>query len=328
MSQVITLPALSQPIAIAEGVIHGAGTNFIEANTQLLDISDLREHHLIPVFIKDNQPTISQIDFIDTTWDVAQSIFGPSFSPPVIRVSHPIKNRIPDARHKAADDLEEWEKTIYYERMAFIAEFPSITWRVNGKELTLTVGGIKAYNLDNLKHYSTSGTQHFKVFIGFKVTVCTNLCVWTDGFSCNWQVRSLKELSIRIRDLFETFQADKQSQLMTLMDDYHLNERQFAQILGRARMYHALPPRMRREIPELLIPDSHVSTIAQEYYEDKHFCRLNDGSISLWNFYNLLTSAAKRSYIDAFLERNVNAGQFTMHLAEALSGGPQSWYLS
>lgn len=65
---------------------------------------------------------------------------------------------------------------------------------------------------------------------------------------------------------------------------------------------------------DTLFPDSHVATITQEYYDDTHFCRQDDGSINLWNFYNLLTSAGKRGYIDSFPERNVNAGQFVMHL--------------
>ena len=38
-----------------------------------------------------------------------------------IRLSHLIKGRIPEAKLKIAQDLEEYEKTLYYERMAFIS---------------------------------------------------------------------------------------------------------------------------------------------------------------------------------------------------------------
>ena len=97
-----------------------------------------------------------------------------------IRTSHPIKGRIYEARQKKASELLPGEKTIYYERMAFILTVPSLTKDISGQLLQLTVGGVKAYNLDNMN--SNKGSyEHFKLFIGFKNTVCTNLCVSTDG---------------------------------------------------------------------------------------------------------------------------------------------------
>jgi hypothetical protein len=40
----------------------------------------------------------------------------------------------------------------------------------------------------------------------------------------------------------------------------------------------------------------------------------------LWNVYNLFTGAVKSSYIDSYLERNVNAHTFTNSVSEALKG--------
>jgi hypothetical protein len=57
---------------------------------------------------------------------------------------------VPEAKDKAAKDLLEHEKTLYYERMAFIIEIPSIADDIDGNRLSLTIGGVKAYNLDNL----------------------------------------------------------------------------------------------------------------------------------------------------------------------------------
>ena len=43
---------------------------------------------------------------------------------PSIRVSHQIKGRVPSAIGKPVKELKENEKTIYYERMAFLIEIP------------------------------------------------------------------------------------------------------------------------------------------------------------------------------------------------------------
>ena len=150
---------------------------FIEANTEESNLQDIRDGHIIPVFIKDNEPLISHADFIDTTLDIVSNYYaGEKVLMPSVRVSHPIKGRIPEAKNKPASHLFENEKTIYFERMAFIIEVPSITDDIDGNTLSLTVGGVKAYNLDNL--YSKKGTdEHFKIFVGFKNRVCTNLSV-------------------------------------------------------------------------------------------------------------------------------------------------------
>src|SRR5690606_17969505 len=98
---------------------------FLEANTVAATLDEIREKHLIPVFAKDNQPVISQSDFISLTSDVVQHYFQHEIVlPPSIRISHPIKGRIPEAKDKPAHLLREEEKTIDYERMAFIVEIP------------------------------------------------------------------------------------------------------------------------------------------------------------------------------------------------------------
>src|SRR5580698_9288118 len=108
--------------------------------------------------------------------DLAQDFFiGETILSPNYRLSHPIKGRIPEAKTKPAHLLEEHEKTLYYERMAFVVEIPSIKDEVDGSALSLTIGGVKSYSQDNL--YGKKGSdEHFKIFIGFKNRVCTNLC--------------------------------------------------------------------------------------------------------------------------------------------------------
>ena len=57
----------------------------------------------------------------------------------------------------------------------------------------------------------------------------------------------------------------------------------------------------------MLFGDAQIGMIAKDYYQDKSFCRRGDGSICLWNVYNLFTGANKQSYVDTFLDRGVNA---------------------
>ncbi|WP_367916034.1 DUF3871 family protein, partial [Leadbetterella sp. DM7] len=156
---------------------------FIVANTSPMSLFELEHEHIIPVFVKDNEPVISHQDFINCVQEVSGQVFPhETILRPSIRVSHPIKGRIPEAKDKPAKELLEHEKTIYYERMAFVLEIPSISSTINGNKLNLTIGGIKAYNLDNL--YNRKGSdEHFKVFIGFQNKVCCNMCIWSDGYT-------------------------------------------------------------------------------------------------------------------------------------------------
>ena len=100
---------------------------FIEANTKEVTIQHLREECVVPVFSKDNEITISHPSFIETVWEAANQIFpNERIEEPAIRVSHVIKGRTPEAIHKPVKDLLESDKTIYYERMMFCFEIPTI----------------------------------------------------------------------------------------------------------------------------------------------------------------------------------------------------------
>ena len=109
---------------------------------------------------------------------------------------------------------------------------------------------------------------------------------------------------------------------------YSLTEHQFAQVLGKARLYQHLPNDIKSEIgvPFKLL-DTQVSAIADHYYNDVNFSKNADGSISLWNMYNLLTGANKSSYINDFADRSVNAFEFTNSLADALEYRKHNWFL-
>jgi Domain of unknown function, B. Theta Gene description (DUF3871) len=118
-----------------------------------------------------NEPLISHADFIDVTASITTHLFnGEHILKPDIRVSHAVMGRIPDAKDKPAHQLLDWEKTLYYQRMAFIIEVPSIQSEVDGNILSLTIGGVRSFADENLGSRNMCD-QHFKIFIGFKNTV-------------------------------------------------------------------------------------------------------------------------------------------------------------
>lgn len=309
------------------GLEDNANEHFMNSNTEVINLEELRNHCIIPVFSKDNESTISHSEFINTVSEIGSNFFsGERMLQPAIRVSHPIKGRIPEAMGKAVNELKDHEKTLYYERMAFIIEFPNIAETINGNRLSLTIGGVRAYNLENL--YSRKIEEHFKVFIGFKNWVCTNLCVSTDGLKKEIRVKSLSDLALEVYKLLADFKIEKQLNQLQLLGDYSLTEKQFAQLLGRSRMYQYLPLSVKKSIIPIPINDSQVSSIAREYYQDKSFCRNDNGDINLWKLYNLFTGANKSSYIDTFLDRGAGCSNFIQSIVTHLESGTNSWYIN
>ena len=319
-------PVVTSEVAI--GPATSSDNNFIHANTEIISEHELKSKCIIPVFNKDNESTISHPEFLEAVLYAAQSYFKrESFLQPAVRVSHPVKGRVPSAIGLPVDQLREDQKTVYFERMAFITEIPSIRETVNGNDLSLTIGGVRAYNLDNLNGKKTE--EHFKLFIGFKNKVCVNLCIWTDGFRSELKARSVTEIVQEAYSLFASYRPEQQLEKMTEFDNYYLTESQFAQLVGRSRLYQFLPPKVKKEIPETIpLMDSQVSTMARDYYSDKSFCRTSEGNINLWKLYNLMTGSLKSSYIDTWLDRNVASASFVEGVQRSLQTGTTHWFLS
>ena len=170
--------------------------------------------------------------------------------------------------------------------------------------------------------------MEFKVFIGFKNMVCCNLCISTDGYSASMKAMELTGLLRSALELFQGYNMDRHIQTMNAFQEYGMSEAQFAQFLGRARLYQYLPAQQKKAIPSLLMTDTQIGLVAKSYYDDEDFGRGNQQSLSMWNFYNLLTRANKSSYIDNFLDRSLNASQLTVGMCKALAGDPEySWFL-
>ena len=320
-----------QDIIDVEPVLSGREVKrlpFIEANTKEISMVHLKNECIVPVFSKDNEITISHPNFIETVWEAANRVFpNESIELPEIRVSHIIKGRTPEAIHKSVKDLLEEDKTIYYERMMFCFEIPSIHEDINGNRLNLTIGGVRAYNHENL--YSKKGMEKFKIFIGFKNMVCCNMCVSTDGFKSELKVMDVHSLFNAAIQLFQDYNASKHLYYMGAFKDSYMTEHQFAQFLGKSRLYQYLPPEQKKRLPQMLMTDTQIGIVAKSFYNDDNFSLPdNQGEISMWNVYNLLTGANKTSYIDNFLDRAYNATQLADGLNKALYGESEyTWFI-
>ena len=301
--------------------------NFIEANTTEVSLSHLQRECTIPVFAKDNECTISHFEFIDSAKEVIQDILQfKGVLKPDIRVSHVIKGRIPSAIAKPAQELLDEEKTIYYERCAFVIEIPEISEVINGNKLNLAIGGVRSYNQENL--FSKKSMEKFKVFIGFQNTVCTNLCISTDGLKEDLRVSSIMELKAKIYELINNYQKKEHLNNMERMFRYSLTETQFAHLVGKMKLFPYLSKEEKQTLFPLAMNDTQLNIVVKDYHTDAHFSKSEDGRINFWNFYNLLTEANKSTYIDSNLERNVNAFGYVNYLINAIENKNSNWFLN
>ena len=100
------------------------------------------------------------------------------------------------------------------------------------------------------------------MFIGFKNHVCTNLCISTDGFLEDLRVMSVPELFNRVFQLMTRFDAERQLNQLQRLSEYALTEHQFAQLIGRARLYNYLPQKQSEKLPgnkTIDIPIKHIN---------------------------------------------------------------------
>ena len=303
--------------------------NFIESNTNAITLEEL-SNNLIPTWA-DNSLTISHTNFIKTVRNAAVQVFG-NLTPVEIRTSHPIQGRRPEAIHKKQNELTENDKTIYYQRMAFISHVVGLSREVNGQIVNLTIGGVRNYADDQL--YRTATPQRFKVFVGWQVRVCSNLMLTCNGNSGVIQCLTEADVFQKAIELFTKFNPERENILTQLanLQTTRMTEQQFCNIIGRMRLYQALPVAEQHLLPPILLGDQAMNEATRGYFANPNFCkREGEDGISCWNFLQLMTEAVKSSYIDKFTDRNQNAVDITLGIQNALNGTDEegySWFLS
>ena len=300
--------------------------NFLEANTNAISLEELTEQCVVPTWAN-QELTISHQDFVSTVYDAACNVFaGETINTPEIRVSHVVKGRIPSALGKRSSELLECEKTQFYQRLAFAFTIPSLHECIDGQRLELCVGGVRNYSDLNL-YRANRGVEKFNVFIGWRMNICSNQVLTGEGVRLSLEVMSLHDLYKAVLDLFYNFNLENDIQLLQSLTQIRLTETLFAQIVGRMRLYQALPSYLQRKLPKLLITDSQINNVCRDYYNDPNFGHKNN-SISLFDMHNLLTAANKSSYINDYIQRGVNATDIIVGISKALQGDPEySWFL-
>ena len=309
-----------------EQILEPTSVNFLEANTNAITLEELAEQCVVPTWAN-QELTISHQDFISTVRDAACNAFaGETINTPDIRVSHIVRGRIPSALGKRSSELLESEKTQFYQRLAFAFTIPSLHECIDGQRLELCIGGVRNYSDLNL-YRTNRGMEKFTIFIGWRVNVCSNQVLTGDGVRLAIEVMSLHDLYKSVVDLFDSFNFEKDIQLLQTLTQTRLTETQFAQIVGRMRLYQALPSYQQRKVPKLLITDSQINNVWRDYYSNPNFGAKNS-TISMFDFHNLLTEANKSSYIDSYVQRGINATEVTVGICKALQGDSEySWFL-
>lgn len=207
--------------------------NFIEGPSNEISMEDLTTKNIIPTF-GDNSLTISHQKFIETTRKAAEVIFGQgNVTTAEARVSKPISGRVPSAQHKKASELTIEERTIFYSKLAWIAHITTMNTSINGQQVSLTIGGTRSYHEDKL--YARQNPQHFRIFIGFRVRVCSNMMLTCDGVSESLLCMTEADIFQHAIQLFQHFNDVKEATLYNLKNLHNvwLSQEQFCKILGR-----------------------------------------------------------------------------------------------
>lgn len=305
--------------------------NFIEGPSNEISMEDLTTKNIIPTF-SDNSLTISHQKFIETTRKAAEVIFGNgNVTAAEARVSHPIIGRIPSAQHKKASELTDEEKTVFYQRLAWIAHITTMNTSINGQQVSLTIGGTRSYHEDKL--YAKRNAMSFRIVIAFRVRLCSNLIIDHNGMSEKLLCMTEADIFQHALQLFQHFNEVKEATLYNLenLHNVWLSQEQFCKILGRLRLYQALPNAQQKQLPQILLGDSVVNAATREYIKNPNFGMGDgDGSLSCWMLMNLLNEAVKNSYSDLWVERNANCTTFATGIANALNGTDNSygWFLN
>ena len=298
---------------------------FILGNTKAIGLTELQEDYLVPVFSRDNIETISHSDFINVVADAAQTFFqGEQFTEPQIRVSHEMIVRTRKGNGKLVENLEKDDSGSYYQRMMFMIELPGITYTVNGNRLNLQIVGVRSYSETNLLGNSTQ-KQMFRIGIGFLNRICTNMLLRTDGVKFDVKVTNAADLYRYCIEVFSGYNYKQHIEEMKLLQNTIIDVNSFAQFLGKARMYQALPTHIKNELglPEFILPEAQINQAVRDYYSDENFSGYGK-QLTAWNFYQLLTNY-KNNYIDTTMERCVNAYEVAKGLAASIEHQDNSW---
>ena len=306
-------------------------SHFIESNTSAITLEKLKRICIVPSF-KDSSLTISHQEFAENVLGAAMDYFnGETFGELECRVSHPISGRNPNALRTPANLLTEADKTLFFQRFCFCFELTSMTKTIDGQPICLTIGGVRAYNEQNL--YANKSPEKLKIFIGWRVKVCSNLMLSCDGLQDRLEVMSSLDIYKSALDLFTAFDPIDNFNMLENLVNTRLSTQEFCNFIGRMRLYQALPAKTRQELelPEILLGDSQINAATRQFVSNKNFGVNGADSISCYQLLQCLNESSKSSYIDTFLSKNKNCVDIATGIQKAIEGRDNenySWFLS
>ena len=306
-------------------------SHFIESNTSAITLEKLKRICIVPSF-KDSSLTISHQEFAENVLGAAMDYFnGETFGELECRVSHPISGRNPNALRTPANLLTEADKTLFFQRFCFCFELTSMTKTIDGQPICLTIGGVRAYNEQNL--YANKSPEKLKIFIGWRVCVCSNLMLSCDGLQDRLEVMSELDIYKATLDLFTAFDPIDNFNMLENLVNTRLSTQEFCNFIGRMRLYQALPAKTRQELelPEILLGDSQINAATRQFVSNKNFGINGADSISCYQLLQCLNESSKSSYIDTFLSKNKNCVDIATGIQKAIEGRDNenySWFLT
>lgn len=306
-------------------------SHFIESNTSAITLEKLKRICIVPSF-KDSSLTISHQEFAENVLGAAMDYFnGETFGELECRVSHPISGRNPNALRTPANLLTEADKTLFFQRFCFCFELTSMTKTIDGQPICLTIGGVRAYNEQNL--YANKSPEKLKIFIGWRVCVCSNLMLSCDGLQDRLEVMSELDIYKATLDLFTAFDPIDNFNMLENLVNTRLSTQEFCNFIGRMRLYQALPAKTRQELelPEILLGDSQINAATRQFVSNKNFGINGADSISCYQLLQCLNESSKSSYIDTFLSKNKNCVDIATGIQKAIEGRDDenySWFLT
>ena len=323
--QLLELQFVDGPAPEPEEEISEEHPNFIESNTQAITLEELATRCIVPTF-SDNSLTIAHQNAIAAVYKAAEDVFG-ELTPPECRVSHAINGRVASAIHKPTKDLTDEEKTLFYQRLAFVAHVKSMTRVVAGTEVHLCIGLCRCYNQDKL--YSRKSPEKITIFAGWIVRVCSNCCLTCNGNSGTVEVLTEADIYQKAYQLFRRFDPEKEDTLK-LIENLHntrISESLFCYIIGRLRLYQALPTEQQKNLPVIEIGDQAVNAAVRGFVSNPNFgMKEGESSISLFEMLQLFNEAIKQTYIDKWVDRNQNCTDFALGIQKAILGNDTEGY--
>ncbi len=330
VSSPLVIPADDvEEAVILEETTEAPESHFIESNTQPITLEELSEKNIVPTF-GDGTVSTSHQSFIESVLEAGRTVFG-DLSPVDIRVSHPINGRVPSALHKKANELLEEDKTLYWQRIGFVSHVVGLTRSINGQTVHLCIGGVRGYNEDKL--YGRPCPLKYRIFVSWTCKICTNLMVQA-GYIGNLECMTTSDIKEKALELFNGFDPVKEDNLRALenLGKTSITEEQFCKVIGRLRLYQALPNTTKAELglPNVILGDQAVNAAVRGYVENPNFKKEDGIDLTLWQMLQLFNEAVKQAYLTNWLEKNQNCTDLIIGLEKALNGESQeyAWFLS